>query len=201
MDSALDRRPWLITLAAALAALATIALAFRTGADPVEQWRLAARWTARVGFPIFIVVYIASSLRRLWPHPVSQALLRRRRWWGLGFAATHTVHLIALVTFLRISGETRPLSVYLAAGFGYVLLYAMALTSTDAAQRALGRNWKRLHSLGLHWLWFIFFVSYLGRTMEPGKMAEGYVGAAVAIAALGLRIAARFSRKRAPLPA
>jgi methionine sulfoxide reductase heme-binding subunit len=65
MDSALDRRPWLITLAAALAALATIALAFRTGADPVEQWRLAARWTARVGFPIFIVVYIASSLRRL----------------------------------------------------------------------------------------------------------------------------------------
>ena len=201
MGSTLVGRPWLITLAAALAALAVIALAFRTGADQVEQWRLAARWTARVGFPIFIFAYIASSLYRLWPHPGSRALLKRRRWWGLGFAATHTIHLFALITFLRISGETRPLSVYLVAGFGYVLLYAMALTSTDAAQRALGRNWKRLHTLGIHWLWFIFFVSYFGRTMEPGKMAEGYIGTAVALAALGLRIAARFGRKRAPLPA
>ena len=201
MGSALDRRPWLITLAAALAALAVIALAFRTGADQVEQWRLAARWTARVGFPIFIVAYIASSLYRLWPHPGSRALLKRRRWWGLGFAATHMIHLFALITFLRISGETRPLSVYLVAGFGYVLLYAMALTSTDAAQRALGRNWKRLHTLGIHWLWFIFFVSYFGRTMEPEKMAEGYIGTAVALAALGLRITARFGRKCASLPA
>jgi hypothetical protein len=66
MGSTLDRRPWLITLAAALAALAVIALAFRTGADQVEQWRLAARWTARVGFPIFIIAYVASSLYRLW---------------------------------------------------------------------------------------------------------------------------------------
>jgi sulfoxide reductase heme-binding subunit YedZ len=200
MGSTLDRRPWLITLTAALAALAVIALAFQIGADQVEQWRLAARWTARVGFPIFIVAYIASSLYRLWPHPGSRALLQRRRWWGLGFAATHTIHLFALITFLRISGETRPLSVYLVAGFGYVLLYAMALTSTDAAQRALGRNWKRLHTLGIHWLWFIFFVSYFGRTMEPGKMAEGYIGTTVALAALGLRIAAKLKRS-APQPA
>jgi DMSO/TMAO reductase YedYZ heme-binding membrane subunit len=191
----------LITLGAALAALTVVALGFASANDTVEQWRLAARWTARIGFPVFILTYSASALYRLWPAERVRALLRDRRWWGLGFAAMHTVHLVALVTFLRISGETRPVAIYLFAGGGYAILYAMALTSNAAAMRALGRNWKRLHTLGIHWLWTIFFLSYLGRTMEPGKMAEGYLGTTIALAALGLRVAARFGRQRQPVVA
>lgn len=201
MGKVLDRSPWLITLIAALAALAVVALGFASASDPVEQWRLAARWTARIGFPVFIVTYIASSLYRLWPEERTRALLRRRRWWGLGFAATHTVHLVALVIFLQISGESRPLAIYLFAGGAYTMLYLMALTSTASAQRALGRNWKRLHAVGIHWLWLVFFASYLGRTMQPEKMTEGYVGTLVALVALGLRVWARFGRRAAPVAA
>lgn len=173
-----------------LLGLAALALGLRTGTDPIESWRLAARWTARIGFPIFILTYAASSLGRLWHTALTRSIWRDRRWWGLGFAAAHTVHLGALIAFLKVSGETRPPIVWAVAGTGYVLLFAMALTSDEAAMRALGRNWRRLHSLGIHWLWLVFFASYAGRIMKPESMMTGLVGTVVVVGALGLRIAA-----------
>jgi DMSO/TMAO reductase YedYZ heme-binding membrane subunit len=80
-------------------------------------------------------------------------------------------------------------------GGAYVLLAAMVATSNDASVRALGiRTWKRLHTVGLYWLWFIFAFSYLGR------VAEGQIGfvwlLAASLAGLGLRIAARIRHRR-----
>jgi len=173
-----------------LLGLAALFLGLASGADQLESWRLAARWTARVGFPVFILTYCASSLGRLWPSPLTRTLWRDRRWWGLGFAASHTVHLYALLWYLKVSGEGRPLPVLLVAGTGYALLFAMALTSSEAAMRALGKNWRRLHTLGIHWLWFVFFASYGGRIMKPESMTTGVIGFSIAVLALSLRIAA-----------
>lgn len=192
MGDALDRRPWLITLVVAFAAIVTVALALRTGQDPIEQSRLAARWTARVGFPVFLLTYLASSLYRLWPHPGSRALLRGRRWWGLGFAASHTVHLAALVTFFRVSGETPPTATLIGGGFAYFMLFAMAATSNQAAMAWLGQNWKRLHTLGIHTLWAVYAFSYTGRLFDPERETIGAVFAPLAFAALGLRLWARY---------
>lgn len=182
-------RRWPMVLGLVLGILA-VAVGFLAGQDRVADWGLAARWTARVGFPIFILAYSASSLARLWPSDLTRTLWRDRRWWGLGFFASHTIHLGALITYLQVSGDTRPWAVLIVAGGAYVMLFAMAATSNEAAMRALGKNWKRLHTFGIHYLWFIFFVSYLGRTMEVGKMAQGYIGVSIALAGLGLRIAA-----------
>jgi len=173
-----------------LLGLAALLLGLASGADQLESWRLAARWTARVGFPVFILTYCASSLGRLWPSAITRTLWRDRRWWGLGFAASHTVHLYALLWYLKVSGEGRPLPVLLVAGTGYALLFAMALTSSEAAMRALGKNWRRLHTLGIHWLWFVFFASYGGRIMKPESMTTGVIGFSIAVLALSLRIAA-----------
>jgi DMSO/TMAO reductase YedYZ heme-binding membrane subunit len=192
MGDALDRRPWLISLTAGIAALATVALALRIGHDAVEQWRLAARWTARVGFPVFLLTYVASSLYRLWPHPGSRTLLRRRRWWGLGFAASHTVHLAALVTFFRASGEAPETATLVGGGFAYLLLFAMAATSNRAAMAWLGRGWKRLHTVGIHTLWTVYAFSYSGRLFDPERETIGAVFAPLAFAALGLRLWARY---------
>ena len=182
-------RRWPFALGAMLGAAALL-FGLALGADRLEGWLLAARWTARAGFPVFIVAYAASSLARLWPSDLTRSIWQNRRWWGLGFFASHTIHLGALITYLQVSGDTRPWSVLIVAGGAYAMLFVMAATSNEVAMRALGKNWKRLHTFGIHYLWFIFFVSYLGRTMEPGKMAQGYIGVSIALAALGLRIAA-----------
>lgn len=177
--------------------MGALLLGLRAGADGVESWRLAARWTARVGFPLFLVTYCASSLGRLAPSPLTRTLWRDRRWWGLGFAAAHTVHLFALIAYLKVSGDTRPPVVWAVAGTGYALMYAMVLTSDEAAMRALGKNWRRLHTLGIHWLWFVFLASYAGRIMKSESMMTGLVGTALALAAFGLRAAAwRRGRRR-----
>jgi methionine sulfoxide reductase heme-binding subunit len=166
-------------------------------ADPVEGWQFAARWTARAGFPIFVLAYAASSLAKLWPGGLTRALWRDRRWWGLGFAACHTVHLYALVTYLQVSGETRPLGVLIGGGGGYAVMYLMVLTSNEAAMRALGKNWKRLHTLGIHWLWFVFAFSYYGRVAEGVELPYAAIAFAVSLAALGLRIAVWIKGRRA----
>ena len=184
------KRRWPILLGILLA-LAAIAVGFAVGSNPIEQWQLAARWTARVGFPVFLITYSASSLAKLWPSGLTRGLWQNRRWWGLGFAASHTIHLYALVTYLRMSAETRTLASLIPGGLAYGFIFAMALTSNDAAMRALGKNWKRLHTVGIHYIWLIFTLAYAGRLLKPETRAEALVAVPLALAALGLRIAAR----------
>jgi methionine sulfoxide reductase heme-binding subunit len=181
-------RRWPILLGL-VAGLLAIRAGLQSGSNPVEGWQLAARWTARVGFPIFILTYAASSLAKLWPGELTRSLWQGRRWWGLGFAMCHTVHLYALVTYLEISGDTRPLGVLIGGGGGYLVMYLMVLTSNEAAMRALGRNWKRLHTLGIHLLWFVFAFSYFGRVAEGVELPYAGIALIVALGALGLRVA------------
>lgn len=179
-----------------IAGLGAIALGLWTGTDHADQWSRAARWTARIGLPIFLVTFTASSLAKLWPNGATRSLWQHRRWWGLGFAACHTAHLYALVRYLGISGEDRPLPALAAGGLAYVLMFAMAATSNDAAMKAMGRNWKRLHTAGAYYLWLIFTLSYGIQLAEPGKLPEAIYGATLCLAALALRIAVRRKSKR-----
>lgn len=190
------QRRWPLVLGLVAGFLALQA-GLQSGADVTESWRFATRWTARTGFFLLIVTYSASSLYRLWPNDATRALLRDRRWWGLGFAGCHTIHLFAFFTFFRVSGNAAPLPVLIGGGLGYGLLYAMALTSNRAAMKALGRNWKWLHSFGIHYLWLIFAFDYISRSFKPETRTMDLAFSAIALGALGLRIAARRRKARA----
>lgn len=179
-----------------IAGLGAIALGLLTGSELADQWSRAARWTARVGLPIFLIAFTASSLAKLWPNRVTRSLWQNRRWWGLGFAACHTAHLYALVRYLEISGEDRPLPALAAGGLAYVLMFAMAATSNDTAMKTLGRNWKRLHTAGSYYLWLIFTLSYALRLADPGTLPEEIYGVTLCLAALALRVTARSKAKR-----
>jgi len=179
-----------------LAGLGALWLGLQTGTDAADQWGRAARWTARIGLPIFLVAYLASALGRLWPGNLTRTIWQQRRWWGLAFAACHTIHLYALVRAIDASGEVRTIASLIPGGSAYVIIFLMALTSNDAAVRMLGRNWKRLHTIGIHYIWLIFTLAYAGRLFDPAKLAEGVYGVTLALSALGLRILAwRAGRK------
>ncbi len=180
-------RRWPLLLGLVLG-LAAIQLGLQSGSDETEAWQLAARWTARAGFPLLIVTYSASSLARLKRNGLTKALMRDRRWWGIGFAACHTTHLFALWRYLTLSGEHPPMPVLIGGGAAYALLYAMVLTSNAASIRVLGRNWKLLHRAGIHYLWVVFALNYVGAMFTPDKQAIGLIYGPVALAGLGLRI-------------
>ncbi len=176
-----------------------VMIAFLLGGDVMNQVQLATRYTARVSFPLFLIVYSASSLLRLWPNDLTKMLVRNRRQWGLGFAFSHSVHLAALATYLIGFGHQSSVTTLFGGGAAYVLMYLMAATSNGASMKALGIWWKRLHTLGIHTLWFVFAFTYFGRLFSQEQFMTGAVAMTFALAALGLRIAAwtRARRTRA----
>ncbi|MEQ1687717.1 MAG: hypothetical protein ABL874_04005 [Sphingopyxis sp.] len=189
----LDRR-WLPFALALLLGLSAAGMGIYAGADSAEQARLAARWTARAGLPLFLIAYLASSLLRLKKTDITRALMRRRRQWGLGFALAHSIHLVALAANVLVFAP-RALTSLIAGGLVYLLIYAMALTSNDTAMRMLGQWWKRLHTLGIHSIWAVYALSYTGKLTNPDQILAGAVLAPVMFGALGLRLYVRYGRR------
>ncbi|MEB2343724.1 MAG: hypothetical protein OZ948_03190 [Deltaproteobacteria bacterium] len=183
--------PW-IALAIALGltgGLAAVGIGRGWGLDELESRVLAARYTARFAFLLFLPVYVASSWHRLARSAASRWALAHRRALGLGFASAHTVHLAALLAVVRASGDAPDLATLAGGGGAYAMTFAMAATSSDAAVRRLGRHWKTLHRVGMHWLWFVFAFSYAGRVASGQLFFVPFLAAA--LGGLGLRIAAR----------
>jgi len=186
-------RKWPTVFGLTVAILALVA-GLQLGTTTLEQWQHAARWTARVGFPIFLATYLASSLYSVYPAPWSRALARDRRWWGLGFAASHTVHLVALILATTLNPQPRTVASLIPGSIAYIFILLMALTSSKTAMRALGRNWKRLHTTGIHVIWLIYTLAYAKRIPVPETRAIGITMTTLAIAALIIRLAARRNR-------
>lgn len=163
MTSLQNTPTWVIVaIAAALAALAAC-YGLATGGWTADGAALAARYSARVSFYWFIAAWSASSLAALWRGGWRAALLSRRRAVGLGFAAAHGVHLVALLTAILVFGRASSLTSIIGGGIGYLVVAAMAATSNDMSIRWLGaKRWRRLHAAGGWIVFSIFAVSYAG---------------------------------------
>ena len=183
-------------LAGLIAGLAAIVAAFLAGGSNADVALHAARWTARTALPVFLVAYLASSLLRLWPNEMTRAIMRRRRQWGLGFALAHTIHLVALGINVLAFGPSREPETLVGGGLAYLLIFTMALTSNNWSMKKLGRNWKWLHLIGIHYIWLIFAVSYAGRLADSGMFLTGAVFTPIMLGALALRLYARFGRRQ-----
>jgi len=175
---------------AAVGASSIIATSLAAYPVPSDGWQHAARYTARFSFVIFLAVFLARPWHQFWPSQTTRWAVLHRRGLGLAFATAHLIHLYALTRFRLDNKQMPTLGLALVSGVGaYVLIAAMAVTSNDAAVRMLGsRNWKRLHRVGIYWIWFAFFEFYVFR-IAAGKLF--FVPfALVALAALSLRVAA-----------
>ncbi len=151
--------------------------------------RMLIRATARVSFVLFTTAFIASSVNRLWPTPLSKWMLRNRRYIGVSFATSHGVHLLAILAAARVIVDFHIDAVTLTGGaLGYMLIAAMVATSFDRSARWLGhRWWTRLHKVGVYYMWGIFAFDYVGRA----TVSLAFVPlAAIVLGALALRIAA-----------
>jgi methionine sulfoxide reductase heme-binding subunit len=182
-------------VAGALAGTGAVTLAVVVGRDASESALLAARWTARTAFPLFLIVYLTSSLYKLNQTDWTHSLLRNRRQWGLGFAIAGTIHLAALGINISLF-RPRPLETLVPGAIIYALLYAMVATSTTSAQQRLGPKWKLLHRIALHGLWATFLAGYAGRIThaEAHYHDEGWIGASLALLAAAIRLYAKFGK-------
>ena len=153
--------------------------------------RLVIRATARTSVALFLGAFLASALRSRWPGPATTWLLQNRRYVGLGFAVSHLLHLLAILSLHDVAPEAFadvPWVTLMVGGGGFVVVGIMAATSSDAAVRWLGPSrWQNLHRFGLYYLWIVFTVTYLRTNL---------VVAAVLLAALALRLGGGYAGVR-----
>lgn len=156
----------------------------RLGANPVEELtHETGEWALR----LLLGSLAITPLRRLlgW-----SALAPYRRTLGLFAFFYASLHLAIYVCLdlgfdLEILAEDLIERTYITAGFtAYCMLFALAVTSTRAAQRRLGRRWIHLHRLAyaagvcavVHFLWLV-----------KADLREPLVYAAALATLLGLR--------------
>ncbi len=164
-----------------------------------DGYHAVIRHTAQTSFVLFLAAYYASSLRVFWRSDWSKWLLANRRYLGVSYAVSHTYHLGFIAWLTATSTAFRDdvsLVTIIGGGMAYVLMYLMVLTSFDRTAAALGRrNWVRLHKVGIHYNWAIFFNSYFSRALAPSLFYAPF--ALALLVGLGLRIAA-WKRARRP---
>ena len=124
-------------------------------------------------------------------------LLANRRYLGVAFAAAHGLHLCSLVLLGLTLGprflEETPALTLFGGGAVSALIAAMALTSSNRAQAALGKRWRLLHRVGAYSAWSIYLMDYvIGFTSLSIHTLFGVL----VVGAMGLRIAA-WQRSRA----
>lgn len=161
---------------------------FWTYGSGEEGVRAAVRGTGRTSMVFLCAAYVASATRTLWPSPQSAWLVRNRPYLGFSLGVSHAAHAGFLVV-LFTSYATFHLLASVSALTGYVFLIAMLATSNAWGRRTLGpRGWKRLHTLGIHVLWFIFTYTVVTSLVAAPTFAKG-VFVALGLGALALRIA------------
>ena len=137
-------------------------------ADPVKDIQ---HFTGRMALKLLLATLLVSPLSRYAKQPM---LIRTRRLLGLWCFAWATIHLTSYsllelgIQNLSLLGQeivTRP---YLLLGFAcWLILLALAVTSTQAMQRKLGRRWQLLHNFvylvailaPIHFLWSVKIIS------------------------------------------
>lgn len=145
----------LFSLIAALVLVMT-ALILALNPDLAEGTRSAIRATARTSFALFLAAFTASAFAVLIPSPLTQSLVRERRFIGLAFAFSHLVHAILIIAYGQLNPEFWPGRTTIGnipGSVGYAFIILMALTSFKSTSRMLGKKaWKGLHVTGI---WFI----------------------------------------------
>jgi DMSO/TMAO reductase YedYZ heme-binding membrane subunit len=189
-------RGWPLTLAASVVTATLCSFAYTLLGGGLAGWQSVVRTSAKTSLAFFLAAFVASSVRALWRTPFTAWLLANRRYIGVSFAASHTIHLLGIVAVAALSPDfSRGAATLLFGGLGYVLLFAMAATSFDGAVTRLGRRrWQRLHKTGMYYLWMLFVLSYVPRAVV--ESAWYWLLAAPLLAAVPLRLAVWHHQRR-----
>lgn len=163
---------WIFVLWATLAVLAMCGGVLAAEGTDLPGIKAGLRATARTSLALFLLAFAASSLRRLWPTPLTGWLLRNRRYVGVSFAVSHFVHLALLARLADLTPErfTGNPAGLIPGALAYLFILLLTLTSFDRTAAWLGRRWwKRLHLAGSWWIWVVFAGNYTSKvTVGPG---------------------------------
>jgi hypothetical protein len=192
---------WRIVGWCALAVTSMSAAILATYGSGEPGLRAVIRGSAQTSFLLFTSAFAAAALAQTWPSRLSRWMRRNRRYLGVSFAVSHFIHLVAIVSLVRRLGDQAELDAptLVSGGLAYVFSAAMTATSFDRSAAWIGpRAWRALHTAGVYYIWFIFFISYAPRAAIESVLYLPFV--LILLAALALRVVARRRLRRRTTP-
>ena len=192
-------RGWPLVAVMAFVIVAASLAILLTG-EPIDSLHRVIRVTARSSIALFLLAFTAAALWQFWPNAWTRWQRQNRRYLGVSFAASHAVHLVAILELQRLAPQEVGANAitWIGGGLAYAFIAAMTLTSFDRTARMIGpRAWKILHTTGSYYIWLIFAGSYVTRAIST----PAYIPVAtLVVGALALRIAARIARSHGQQP-
>ncbi len=175
---------WRLTWVLSIALLAMSALVLALAGSGEEGVRMWIRATARSSGTLFLLTFVARPLHTLLRSDPTRWFLKNRRYIGVSVAVSHFLHLIAILWLTNAWPENSAVDpvTLIGGGLGFAFLFAMGLTSSNAAVAALGSNWRRLHRTGAWYVWFIFAITFIpdaGWDLLHVTFVVAFVGAAL----------------------
>jgi methionine sulfoxide reductase heme-binding subunit len=194
MRTILNNKP-LFWLLLAIPALLSLIGFWQGRIDSMDMLHPTGEWSARL---MILAMMIGPLLSLFGPRPWMNWLVARRRYLGVGAFLYALLHLIFYV--IDMGNVDDMLAEFLTPGIwtgwaAMAIMIPLALTSNDAAMRALRVGWKKLQRLVypaavltlLHWMW----------------VHNSYAGALVHFTPLAALWLARFAKplfNKPPLP-
>lgn len=171
----------------------------------IEGVRLVIRATARTSLLLFVLAFTAAALVELAPSDLTRWQRRNRRYLGVSFAASHFIHLAAILALAALDRELfwklTNLTTIVLAGTAYLFIAAMTATSFDRTAAWLGpRNWRRLHLIGGWYIWISFAVA-VGKRVPLDRFYWPMAAMVLAAAVVRLLAMARRNHRQAKLRA
>jgi methionine sulfoxide reductase heme-binding subunit len=194
---------WNLVIATFVGVGAMFAGIFIAADGSAEALGLIIRITVRPALVFFGLAFSAAALVRLWPNAFTRWQIKNRRYLGLSFATSHFMHAAALAVWGVMYPDeflTRTnIGIWIGGGIGYAFILAMSLTSFDSALRWMGaRKWSLLHTTGSYYLWFVFTLGSVGRSLADPFY---YSFLAFMVSMLAVRVWARFANRRTNMAA
>lgn len=128
------------------------------GASGEGGLHLAVLATARSSALLFLAVFLAAPLRALRSSSAAGGwLVRNRPYTTLAFAASHALHLGAVLAYLQAGGPAPGAAPVAAGALGYAWIAALAATAFDRTATGLTpRRRRQVQLVGLYYLWAVF---------------------------------------------
>jgi methionine sulfoxide reductase heme-binding subunit len=164
---------------------------------------LFLRSTARTTFVLFALAFTGPALRELLPGSFSVWLARKRDWFLLAMAASHTLHLAAIIALFQTIGWAKlRMIVVVGGGILYLLIYSLAVNAFSRlrdGQAGFLIGGVKMEAVALYVLWLVFGAAFIPR-MLSGWPVYSLLGSA-ALAAFAIRITCLVRHKRARVAA
>ncbi|MBK8290619.1 MAG: hypothetical protein IPK96_06355 [Flammeovirgaceae bacterium] len=161
----------------------------------LETLQAVTRFSGRASLAIFSLIFLFQKHQY-----IKLTSILSDKYYSI-FAIAHGIHLIQLLAFVYLSGNEL-IPIRLAGGFlAYVLIFAMPYVQYQFDLNKISlKAFSRLNLIYLHYVWFIFFMSYLPRVRGQlpdvgGSYSEFVVLLAWVSLMLGMKLQSQLMNK------